>query len=96
MGTSDHPSVHVTANGWTFVGARTRPSRFPSAPVAQLDRAPDYESGGREFESSPVRQSREIIRLMANRSSPLRSLARVGPCDQHEPAPPPPRQAGAL
>jgi hypothetical protein len=26
-----------------------------SAPVAQLDRAPDYESGGREFESSPVR-----------------------------------------
>ncbi len=27
-----------------------------SAPVAQLDRAPDYESGGREFESSPVRQ----------------------------------------
>ena len=26
------------------------------APVAQLDRAPDYESGGREFESSPVRQ----------------------------------------
>lgn len=25
------------------------------APVAQLDRAPDYESGGREFESSPAR-----------------------------------------
>ena len=23
------------------------------APVAQLDRAPDYESGGREFEISP-------------------------------------------
>ena len=26
------------------------------APVAQLDRAPDYESGGREFESLPARQ----------------------------------------
>ena len=26
------------------------------APVAQLDRVPDYESGGRGFESSPVRQ----------------------------------------
>lgn len=25
------------------------------APIAQLDRAPDYESGGREFESSSVR-----------------------------------------
>ena len=25
------------------------------APVAQLDRAPDYESGGQGFESSPVR-----------------------------------------
>ena len=27
------------------------------APVAQLDRAPDYESGGQEFESSPARHS---------------------------------------
>ena len=26
-----------------------------NAPVAQLDRVPDYESGGRGFESSPVR-----------------------------------------
>ena len=26
-----------------------------TAPVAQLDRVPDYESGGRGFESSPVR-----------------------------------------
>src|SRR5262249_51757138 len=33
-------------------GARRRGK---SAPVAQLDRAPDYESGGREFESSPAR-----------------------------------------
>src|SRR5215831_6446899 len=34
-------------------------ARFPaaeSAPVAQLDRAPDYESGGQEFESLRARQ----------------------------------------
>ena len=30
-----------------------------NAPVAQLDRVPDYESGGRGFESSPVRQFQE-------------------------------------
>ena len=32
-------------------------SRPQTAPVAQLDRAPDYESGGRGFESCPVRHS---------------------------------------
>ena len=31
------------------------PFAFGEAPVAQLDRALDYESRGREFESSPVR-----------------------------------------
>ena len=31
-----------------------RPTR--KAPVAQLDRAPDYESGGQEFESLRARQ----------------------------------------
>ena len=30
-------------------------SDFSDAPVAQLDRAPDYESGGRTFESFRVR-----------------------------------------
>ena len=30
--------------------------RPPSAPVAQLDRVPDYESGGRRFESFRARQ----------------------------------------
>ena len=30
--------------------------RPPSAPVAQLDRAPDYESGGQRFESFRARQ----------------------------------------
>ena len=33
-------------------------SRRPGAPVAQLDRAPDYESGGQEFESLRARHSR--------------------------------------
>ena len=31
------------------------------APVAQLDRAPDYESGGREFESLRARQQFDAI-----------------------------------
>ena len=30
--------------------------------VAQLDRAPDYESGGREFESSPARHFGSKVR----------------------------------
>src|SRR5579871_673919 len=31
-------------------------SRLQNAPVAQLDRAPDYESGGQRFESFRARQ----------------------------------------
>ena len=31
------------------------------APVAQLDRVPDYESGGRGFESSPVRHKKQYL-----------------------------------
>lgn len=31
-------------------------STLEDAPVAQLDRVPDYESGGRRFESSRARQ----------------------------------------
>jgi hypothetical protein len=31
------------------------------APVAQLDRAPDYESGGQEFESLRARQLFQIL-----------------------------------
>jgi hypothetical protein len=34
------------------------------APVAQLDRAPDYESGGREFESLRARQSQHVSKPM--------------------------------
>ena len=32
------------------------------APVAQLDRVPDYESGGRRFESSRARHFRTVLR----------------------------------
>ena len=39
------------------------------APLAQLDRVLDYESRGREFESSPVRHSQVSIALF------------YGPCD---------------
>ncbi len=31
------------------------------APVAQLDRAPDYESGGQEFESLRVRHYQQYL-----------------------------------
>ena len=44
----------------SFRASPTRTDTVPTtkqAPVAQLDRAPDYESGGREFESSPARHS---------------------------------------
>src|SRR5271165_2885295 len=39
------------------------PARTGCAPVAQLDRAPDYESGGQEFESLRARQSFQYVRL---------------------------------
>ena len=50
-----------------------------NAPVAQLDRAPDYESGGQEFESLRARQIATIQNKTANsgpwigrlRSAPL-------------------------
>ena len=37
------------------------------APVAQLDRVLDYESRGREFESSPVRHSQVSIAVFQGR-----------------------------
>ena len=40
-----------------FSAPMNRLRALNAAPVAQLDRAPDYESGGRGFESCPVRQS---------------------------------------
>ena len=41
------------------------------APVAQLDRVPDYESGGRGFESSPVRHKNLTVILYLFMSSQL-------------------------
>ena len=35
----------------------------PSGPIAQLDRVPDYESGGRGFESSSVRHFCLLIKF---------------------------------
>ncbi len=37
------------------------------APVAQLDRVPDYESGGRRFESSRARHLFMLTAFMVNR-----------------------------
>src|SRR5271154_2142265 len=43
-------------------------SRFDArAPVAQLDRAPDYESGGQEFESLRARQLNQRLRQHSDR-----------------------------
>ena len=39
-----------------FVVVGSRPSNLSHAPVAQLDRVPGYEPGGREFESLRARQ----------------------------------------
>ena len=45
----------------------SRPCRFPgAAPVAQLDRAPDYESGGQRFESFRARHFPRFIRALAD------------------------------
>ena len=49
----------------TDLGPAGLPMALPAtgnAPVAQLDRAPDYESGGRGFESCPVRQQNQILK----------------------------------
>ena len=47
---------YIKLAGIVFTIARHLIKFALSAPVAQLDRVPDYESGGRGFESSPVRQ----------------------------------------
>ena len=46
------------------------------APVAQLDRAPDYESGGQRFESFRARQS--SLQLSMNRREPACTLVQPG------------------
>lgn len=52
------------------------------APVAQLDRAPDYESGGQEFESLRARHSIQL-KLLAFQASPIN---RIGIPDEWWPA----------
>ena len=54
---------------------RRRRLRAPLAPVAQLDRAPDYESGGQRFESFRARHSFHKFLLTQNnlRSQRLKS-----------------------
>src|SRR5579872_4315130 len=52
------PQFGMREFGWRacLPGLRPIVCAASNAPVAQLDRAPDYESGGRGFESCPVRQ----------------------------------------
>ena len=46
------------STGLWLQGLRVRVPPFtPDAPIAQLDRAPDFESVGREFESPWARQN---------------------------------------
>src|SRR5206468_7263804 len=58
----------------------SRPCRFPAhrAPVAQLDRAPDYESGGQRFESFRARHF--LLRAGAMRRLALLSIASLAAC----------------
>src|SRR5690606_8650154 len=57
------PSVKwcdISGNGLAHI-ARPAYVTASRAPVAQLDRAPDYESGGRTFESFRARQLPAVI-----------------------------------
>ena len=53
----------------------------PFAPVAQLDRVPDYESGGRTFESYRARHTREPHPLGGAFLYPLSSAEGTYPFD---------------
>ena len=55
------PSIFGPRAGELGTVKRRTPKRAltVSGPVAQLDRAPDYESGGREFESLRARQKNQ-------------------------------------
>src|SRR5215813_7217909 len=64
------PPLPSTAQAYSYSpgpGRGRRPSRAKrKAPVAQLDRAPDYESGGQEFESLRARHSNQRDRNKRN------------------------------
>ena len=49
-------------------------SAIENAPVAQLDRVPDYESGGSKFESWRVYYCRIFIDVICARSLPTLNL----------------------
>ena len=49
-------STNYESGGQEFEISSGAPPIFSKAPVAQLDRAPDFESGGQGFESLPARQ----------------------------------------
>lgn len=48
-------------------------TRFPCAPVAQLDRASDYESEGRTFESFRARQFSQVHQIGSKAGTVKRS-----------------------
>ena len=50
-------------------------------PVAQLDRAPDYESGGWEFESLRARQKSQSIRFFHATQKKETGHLKAGPQD---------------
>jgi hypothetical protein len=57
--------------------ARAANGHFPArraAPVAQLDRAPDYESGGQEFESLRARH----LSILLARIGRIRGSCKLG------------------
>jgi hypothetical protein len=68
-------------------GVPRRLSSILAAPVAQLDRAPDYESGGQEFESLRARHGYVTHRqhrknLIINRFGACRWYQSVGSDDE--------------
>ena len=73
--------------------ARNPMSRLPireaRAPVAQLDRASDYESEGRTFESFRARQLRAASHREAARCVSAAEIEAIGLCDSktRDPAP---------
>src|SRR5216683_2701311 len=58
--------------GWSSCAALAASPRCGQAPVAQLDRAPDYGSGGWGFDSSRARQSLQYLMV-----STFRELAHL-------------------
>src|SRR5581483_9244975 len=70
-------SLPTQGQAYSYGARRGSPrgSRFfrdLTAPVAQLDRAPDYESGGQEFESLRARQSFQLLIGRMSRATALR------------------------